>query len=68
MRFVPFVFLGYCCGVLAIVADMHVNQLRILDSQSTVPEVMVIRLPGFAAGGRLIYASGATEAGARSDT
>lgn len=49
MRFAPFVFLGYCCGILAIVADMYIDQLRILNSMSTMPEVMVMRLPGFAA-------------------
>ena len=49
VRFIPFALLGYCCGILAIVADMDVDQSRLLSVASTVPEVMVMRLPGFAA-------------------
>jgi len=49
MRYTPFVFLGYCFGILAIVADLYVDQLRILSAESTAPQVMVMRLPAFAA-------------------
>lgn len=49
MRFVSFVFLGYCGGILAIVADMSNDRLRIFSPESKVPEIMFMRLPGFAA-------------------
>lgn len=49
MRFVSFVFLGYCGGILAIVADMFNDRVRIFNPECKVPEIMFMRLPGFAA-------------------